>query len=683
MKFKNYLLQLIVFSTVHCSLLYSQTLVPCNIIDPNTKEKKWGFCDRFYSNVIIKEQYDSTMTFTEGLGRIKLGGRYGFVDSKGKQIIPIKYELADAFSEGLAMVMFDGKSIYIDKKGVDVFNKKFKTGSPFHEGLALVWNEENKAGYIDSKGNLIIPFNYKKAYPFNGGMAPVYSEEEQKWKAINTKGESLFVFNEKVKMVLGKFNEGIVQVYVDGPKGYNVHYDFVNEKGEFICDAPYSSSKEFKDGRAIIAYENKNRPSNSYQFLKYGLIKRGGREIVSGQYACLQESPISGIYFYGKTSASISNCNGYGLLDSMGKELTRPLYKNFTRLNDTTFLCKDVGISRNLLLTTKGKELLSLKSENIEYKIIEKDTLVLLWSKTFDGVYIISVYNTQKGVLVENATKGISFFDKQKLLLIEDWEYASGKLMTLEGKIILDKIQTHKFYGDSTFKGIFPFILFSTNRHEDFKMYNLNTQKIIVNDYGFKDKDNPYYSRDFTEGLLPVQQKGKWGFIDASGKIKLPAIYKSAENFHEGWAVVSKKRKGEYDEDYAIYINKTGKEMIGIKAAYLNASEFNEGIAFYKKVEYGETVRYINKVGKEIFKSENDKYFQHVHFSNGLATVPNKAGKFGYINTKGVLVIPYQFDIPDKKEFPNAIKFDKKGFALVQKDGRKFIIDTTGTEVKK
>jgi hypothetical protein len=55
---------------------------------------------------------------------------------------------------------------------------------------------------------------------------------------------------------------------------------------------------------------------------------------------------------------------------------------------------------------------------------------------------------------------------------------------------------------------------------------------------------------------------------------------RAAENFHEGWAVVGKKEKGEDGQAYEVYINKTGKEMPGIKASYLNASEFTEGFAF-------------------------------------------------------------------------------------------------------
>jgi hypothetical protein len=681
MQFSRYLFHLLFLSIISFPGL-GQKLVPCFATDAQTKKKQWGFCDCFFADIVIKPQYDTTFTFTEGLGMIRQNGKYGFVDKTGKLVIPARYDAAMPFSENFAAVLLNNKSFIIDKKGNDLFKKYFKQVSDFSNGLAVCTDSAGKRGYINSKGNVVIPFNLEAAFPFKDGLAPVRFSGEKTWKAINTKGEVLFTFSEKVKSVLGSISEGLVPVYVDGPAGYNAPYDFVNEKGEFICDAPYASAKPFQNGRAVIAYENKNRKSGDLQFYKYGLITKGGREIVSAKYACLEESPIPGIYFYGKTSASISHCDGYGLLDSNGRELTLPKYANFTRLNDTTFLCKEAGkyesLNNYLLLTTKGKELLTLKHKKKYFEIAGPDTLLILYSESVltDGE-LITVYNIKTGLLKENTTHGVTVFNKQRLLLIDDWKYDSGTLMTTDGKVIMDKIQTHTFMRDTTLKADIPFILVSTDKYKDFKMYNLNTRKIMTNDYQFKNDENPYYSGQFTEGLLPVQQKGKWGFIDTAGKIKLPSIYESAENFYEGWAVVS-KRKDEYS-NYEVYINKAGKEMPGIKAYW--ASNFNEGFAYYQK-DYSEPVCYINKSGKVIFKSENSDFWGHGDFSNGLAAVPNKDGKYGYINAKGELVIPYQFSIPDKKQYAFYIKFDHTGRVQVEKDGKKILIDMTGKEIK-
>lgn len=684
MKFHFRTILVLLLSNI-CISASAQKLVPCNTVDAGTKVKQWGFCDCFYAGIVVKCQYDTTFAFTEGLGRVKQNDKYGFVNGSGKLVIPVKYDAADAFSEGFAAVALNGRVSFIDKKGMDNFKKDFKTAAAFSNGLALCSNDDGKRGFIDTKGNIAVPFALEAAYSFNNKLAPVRFNGEKIWKAINTKGEVVFTFPDKVKSVMGGFSDGLAMVYVDGPAGYNVHYDFVNEKGEFVCDAPYASASPFKNGRAIIANENKNRKSGDLQFFKYGLIKTGGSEIVPAQYPCLEESPVPGIYFYGSTSASLSNCSGYGLLDSNGKVLTQAVYSSFTRLNDTTFLCREAGsgtLKQYLLLTTKGKELLSVKKYEKRFYIAGTDTLLVL-TDDYGETVSQTIYNIHSGILKENASKGFTIFKRHGLLLNEDWEFASGSLMTTDGKMVMDKIQTHVFYGDPTMKGDVPFILISTDKYKDFKMYNLNTRKLMTNDYQFKNEHNAYYSTDFTEGLLPVKQKGKWGFIDTAGKIKLPAIYENADNFHEGWAVVGKKSKG-MEETYQVYINKTGKELPGIKADYLSASDFREGIAFYKKPYDAvkdfsdDAVYYFNNSGKVIFKSEGGDFFMHGNFSNGLAAVPNKEGKYGYINAKGQLVIPYQFSIPKTYKTVSAIAFDKSGYAIVEKDGKTITIDKTG-----
>ena len=52
---------------------------------------------------------------------------------------------------------------------------------------------------------------------------------------------------------------------------------------------------------------------------------------------------------------------------------------------------------------------------------------------------------------------------------------------------------------------------------------------------------------------------------------------------------------------------------------------------------------YINHVGKTVFTVPYD---DAASFSDGLAVVA-KQGKFGYIGTKGKLVIPVQFNLDE------------------------------------
>lgn len=58
----------------------------------------------------------------------------------------------------------------------------------------------------------------------------------------------------------------------------------------------------------------------------------------------------------------------------------------------------------------------------------------------------------------------------------------------------------------------------------------------------------------FSDGLLPVQQNGKWGFIDKNGKIAIPCTYDFVFPFENGYAIVST------DDNY-MAINKKNRRI--------------------------------------------------------------------------------------------------------------------------
>ena len=63
---------------------------------------------------------------------------------------------------------------------------------------------------------------------------------------------------------------------------------------------------------------------------------------------------------------------------------------------------------------------------------------------------------------------------------------------------------------------------------------------------------------DFNENLACVKKNGKYGFVNAKGKVVVKTIYDDAHDFHNGLAYVVKG-------DKAYFINKTGKRIITIK----------------------------------------------------------------------------------------------------------------------
>ena len=71
----------------------------------------------------------------------------GYVDARGKTVIPHRYNAARAFREGLAPVATDSRWGYIDVLGRMVLDALYDEARPFHEGLAAV-RQEDRWGYI-------------------------------------------------------------------------------------------------------------------------------------------------------------------------------------------------------------------------------------------------------------------------------------------------------------------------------------------------------------------------------------------------------------------------------------------------------------------------------------------------------------------------------------------------------
>jgi serine/threonine protein kinase len=131
--------------------------------------------------------YDKVYAFFFERAVVMKNGKYGYVDTNGKLVIPLQYQ--DAYD----------------------FRK---------EGLALV--KKNKLfGFIDKNGKIKINFHYKKAKSFENGKAYVYGVD---WHYIDTKGyiitNQAIIFNsnpkEPIKILkIGDTYAGGIIFYLD------------------------------------------------------------------------------------------------------------------------------------------------------------------------------------------------------------------------------------------------------------------------------------------------------------------------------------------------------------------------------------------------------------------------------------------------------------------------------------
>lgn len=190
--------------------------------------------------------------------------------------------------------------------------------------------------------------------------------------------------------------------------------------------------------------------------------------------------------------------------------------------------------------------------------------------------------------------------------------------------------------------------------------------------YGYIDKTGmlvikPQFDKayPFREGLAPVKIGEKIGFINKQGEFVIEALFDQTYGFHEGLAPVC--INGKYG-----FINKKGEFVIKPQFTIFVGS-FNEGLAVVRNDKYG--YGYIDKKGSYVFPP---KYYVAFPFFNGIAQAVyqnksiffDKTGKiiassddktfvgifnegllaikldkkYGFINTKGKIVIKPKYD---------------------------------------
>jgi len=131
--------------------------------------------------------YDEIGEFHEGLVSVRLNDKWGYVDSIGNEVIPLKYEEARNFSENLAPVKLNGKWGFIDKTGKEIIPFKYDNAISFDFGFAPV-SLNGKMGLIDNTGKEITPLKYDDWY-----FTQICTEEELYYFRLKLNGKRIYV----------------------------------------------------------------------------------------------------------------------------------------------------------------------------------------------------------------------------------------------------------------------------------------------------------------------------------------------------------------------------------------------------------------------------------------------------------------------------------------------------------
>jgi len=233
--------------------------------------------------------------FSDGLAKVTVNGKVGFIDATGKLVIPAKFYDAGRFSEGLAP--FENaheKWGYIDSTGRIVVPPRFDWAIPFEEGLALV--QVGKLwGYIDNKGAVAIEPKFEEAESFSEGFAAIgYYDKDLEWMAATPrKGRWVRRFIDKTgAWGIDRSFDGIDRGFTGGlaivsrDLGYSQKYQgmivesiVIDKSGRDLWKLESDSVNWFSDDAIVVETD---RPAKGFSL--YNFKDRNGRLLCAESY---------------------------------------------------------------------------------------------------------------------------------------------------------------------------------------------------------------------------------------------------------------------------------------------------------------------------------------------------------------------------------------------------------------
>jgi hypothetical protein len=607
-------------------------------LTPQERGGKWGYVDE-NGKEVIPFKYIEAKPFSEGLALIREYDNYGFIDSTGQVVIPsvLRYVgkvimNVNSFSEGLALIgTYIGPGIplggytFIDKTGQRVLKAYFDARS-FSEGLARVniSSFHPRWGVIDKTGKEVTRCKYAYIRPFSEGLAVValYKRAARriieyvpvKWGFIDKTGQEVFPENEYED--IKDFSEGKAAVVLNGKWG------FIDKSGQEVIPCMYDYVLSFSNGKACVNSGGKWMMQEDYSYSAYN----------DDKYHLYNMYYVYHVCFGGR----------WGFIDEQGNEAIPVKYDWVEPFRDGLAA---VGLDgKSGYIDMSGQEVIPLLYDG---------------TKRFsDGM--ICVFSGCDSVKT-------GYFKDEHF----ETSYFGGKcgLIDTTGREVIpckyDWINPFPFNSD----------IYTVRLDGKYGFINRKTGQEIV--------QCKYDSVEFVlkEGLVKVGsicdsvlvlKEGKEG---QEGLVKVRSIRFISTHIppYTVWVLMKgekgKKVKKGWGEVGLIgwgYIDRTCQEVVPCK--YPVAGEFSKGLAQVASTTFKWGL--IDGSGQEVIPCKYDEKIQLP--KNGLARV-RSGGKWGFIDKTGQEIIPCIYD--KAKNF-------RKGKAKVRLNGKKLTVDETGNEIK-
>ena len=287
------------------------------------------------------------------------------------------------------------------------------------------------------------------------------------------------------------FSEGLALAGIKGKFGY------INKLGDSVVAFEFDEAYSFKNGIAIVS---------KYQY--FGIIDRTSKSVVPFKYDFIES------FYYGIALAALES--GYGYISSAGKELTSFDYSYATDFSQGHALVTMGG--KMAVLDTSFQEIIPFRYTRLT---LSEDSIIIAKGDSLCGLLklngdTIMDFQYQR---IDDFSSGLALIQKG-----DKYGYINKK-----GKISIPIAYTYS--SPASIWGKFDKGFAKFQRNGKFGVINTKGQEVSpsifenLKDYNF-------------ENLFPVKKQELWGFANSDLQLKIKYIYRAAEIFRSGSAIV-------------------------------------------------------------------------------------------------------------------------------------------------
>ena len=125
--------------------LHAQQIVPFL-----KKDGLYIYVDSAKTPAPVVGEFDKASLFSEGLAAVRLGDKWGYINSKGERISSFSYSEAENLTNGVAFAYTDRTPVLIDSNGKRIVTLNYDHIQTISEDIAVV-ALNNKWGFYHTK----------------------------------------------------------------------------------------------------------------------------------------------------------------------------------------------------------------------------------------------------------------------------------------------------------------------------------------------------------------------------------------------------------------------------------------------------------------------------------------------------------------------------------------------------